>query len=215
VGPTLIFPLGAVCYAARPVPSPSTLEGGWAGARSLRERTRPVDLVFISRNRLLSSSQIASGAAPAVAPVAATGAPSGIAQLRKSVDQQASQQPPQHQQHQQQPAAAAADPMNLDDFIFPSSVASPAGLSPSPSAVDLPSSSHPSTLLPSSAQGIPIRKQAALEEQDSHLLRASAPSVPPAVRHDPEFGYVQRHVRKTSIDERRVSLTSSPFPGDF
>ena len=47
-------------------------------------------------------------------------APSGIAQLRKTSDQN----------------VLHADPMNLDDFIFPENVATPAGLvgTPSPDA---------------------------------------------------------------------------------
>ncbi|CAI6266211.1 unnamed protein product [Periconia digitata] len=118
-------------------------------------------------------------------------APSGIAQqLRKSVDQRAQTPTPQSQ-----------DVMNLDDFILPSSVGSPAGLPPSPSNESKP---MPNVAAPA----IPIRKP----NQSSHhndldldlsLARASAPSVPPVVHRENEFGYVQRHVRKTSIDERR------------
>ncbi|KAF2499233.1 hypothetical protein BU16DRAFT_557564 [Lophium mytilinum] len=113
-------------------------------------------------------------------------APSGIAQLRKSVDQQA------HAQAQQ----PQADAMNLDDFIFPSSVASPAGLSPSPSNERTASSN-------TTAPGIPIRKTSQMADQNHHLARASAPSVPPTISREHDFGYIQRHVRKTSIDERR------------
>ncbi|PSN69007.1 hypothetical protein BS50DRAFT_330498 [Corynespora cassiicola Philippines] len=109
-------------------------------------------------------------------------APSGIAQLRKSVDQQAQAQAP--------------DAMNLDEFIFPSSVASPAGLPPSPSnEMRAPSNA--------TAPAIPIRKANQSHDQTHSLARASAPSVPPAIIRENEFGYVQRHVRKTSIDERR------------
>lgn len=115
-------------------------------------------------------------------------APSGIAQLRSSVDHQAS------------PTMQSLDSMNLDDFIVPSSVASPAGLSPS--AAHEPDSTSTSATAP----GIPIRRPSQTNDQDL-LLRASAPSVPPAVQRGSEFGYVQRHVRKTSIDERRVSRT--------
>ena len=116
-------------------------------------------------------------------------APSGIAQLRsQSADKQA--------QHDLD-AAKAADSMNLDDFIVPSSVASPAGISHSPVATD--------DLTSATAPAIPIRKQTQLDDGSLHISRASAPSVPPALGRDNEFGYVQRHVRKTSIDERRVS----------
>ncbi|KAI9709954.1 MAG: hypothetical protein M1820_003032 [Bogoriella megaspora] len=110
-------------------------------------------------------------------------APSGIAQLRKSNDQN---------------VASQSDAMNLDDFIFPSNIASPAGLSPSPAHEPLPSSSN------AAAPAIPIKKQRDMREQELHLARASAPSVPPGDnRAKNEFNYIQKHIRKTSIDERR------------
>ena len=111
-------------------------------------------------------------------------APSGIAQLRKSIDQQGQTQ--------------QSDPMNLDDFILPSSVGSPAGLSPSPSN----ERAGPSN---ATAPAIPIRKPNHPQELALHLAHASAPPVPPTITRENEFGYLQRHVRKTSIDERRVS----------
>lgn len=91
--------------------------------------------------------------------------------------------------------------MNLDDFILASSVGSPAGLPPSPSN---------ETRVPSNATApaIPIRKANQSHDQNLSLARASAPSVPPTINREDEFGYVQRHVRKTSIDERRVSPSS-------
>jgi len=110
-------------------------------------------------------------------------APSGIAQLRKSIDQQGQTQ--------------QSDPMNLDDFILPSSVGSPAGLSPSPSN----ERAGPSN---ATAPAIPIRKPNHPQELALHLAHASAPPVPPTIIRENEFGYLQRHVRKTSIDERRV-----------
>jgi GATA-binding protein len=123
-------------------------------------------------------------------------APSGIAQqLRRSADQQA-------QLHQPQPPPPQ-DTMNLDDFIFPSSVGSPAGLSPEPSnAADAPF--NPGT-------GVPIRKANQLNDHNLSLAHASAPPVPPQITREDEFGYVPRHVRKTSIDERRVSRLSLLF----
>jgi GATA-binding protein, other eukaryote len=81
--------------------------------------------------------------------------------------------------------------MILDDFLHPSSIASPVGLSPSPSEEKM---LHSST-------AIPIRKVFNLDHPD--LLSRTAPLSAP-IRGDVEFGYVQRHVRKTSIDERRV-----------
>jgi len=124
-------------------------------------------------------------------------APSGIAQqLRRSADQQAQVQQPQHE-HQPQPAQ---DAMNLDDFIFPSSVGSPAGLSPDPSnGAEGPFNA---------GLGVPIRKANQLNDHNLSLAHASAPPVPPQINRENEFGYVPRHVRKTSIDERRVSALS-------
>ncbi|KAF2810198.1 uncharacterized protein BDZ99DRAFT_488076 [Mytilinidion resinicola] len=96
-----------------------------------------------------------------------------------------------------------ADAMNLDDFIFPSSVASPAGLSPSPSNERTASSN-------TTAPGIPIRKTSQMGDQNHHLARASAPSVPPTISREHDFEYIQRHVRKTSIDERRHQPRKRP-----
>ncbi|KAL1600109.1 Sodium- and chloride-dependent GABA transporter 1 [Nothophoma quercina] len=120
-------------------------------------------------------------------------APSGIAQqLRRSADQQAQvQQQPQSQPQQQ----SAQDTMNLDDFIFPSSVGSPAGLSPEPS--------NGAEGQFNAGPGVPIRKANQLSDHNLSLAHASAPPVPPQINRENEFGYVPRHVRKTSIDERR------------
>ncbi|KAL6711367.1 Sodium- and chloride-dependent GABA transporter 1 [Coniothyrium glycines] len=113
-------------------------------------------------------------------------APSGIAQqLRMSADQHAHVQPP------------PADTMNLDDFIFPSSVGSPAGLSPELSNEDA------APFNAAAAPSIPIRKPNQANDHTLSLARASAPSVPPTITRENDFGYVPRHVRKTSIDERR------------
>lgn len=93
--------------------------------------------------------------------------------------------------------------MNLDDFLIPSSIGSPAGVSPAPSTtapeLDLSSAA-------TSVSAIPIKTQQRIQAEELSLARASAPSVPP-IEHKggDEFSYVQRHVRKTSIDERRVS----------
>lgn len=139
---------------------------------------------------------------PASARPAPRTAPSGIAQqLRRSADQQAQAQV-QVQVQQPQPAPPQ-DTMNLDDFIFPSSVGSPAGLSPEPSnEAGGPFNAGP---------GMPIRKTNQLSDHNLSLAHASAPPVPPQINRKDEFGYIPRHVRKTSIDERRVSyLSRSP-----
>jgi GATA-binding protein len=99
----------------------------------------------------------------------------------------------------------AHDTMNLDDFIFPSSVGSPAGLSPDPShGAEGPFSA--------AGPGVPIRKANQLHDHNLSLAHASAPPVPPQINRENEFGYVPRHVRKTSIDERRVSPLSARPP---
>ncbi|KAF1812700.1 hypothetical protein P152DRAFT_396970 [Eremomyces bilateralis CBS 781.70] len=135
----------------------------------------------LARNGTTPST--AAGSGKPTAKLSVTSAPSGIAQLRKASDQHVPQ----------------AEPMNLDDFIISSSVGSPAGLPPSPGSEGkaAQASSH------SIASAIPIRRQQQLQDTDFHLAHASAPALPPNVRKDEEFGYVHRHVRKTSIDERR------------
>ncbi|PZD29864.1 GAT1, GATA Zn-finger-containing transcription factor [Pyrenophora tritici-repentis] len=138
-------------------------------------------------NEMMPPPPACAGAGPAaVSPrPPPRSAPSGIAQqLRKSQDQQA------------QATQPSQDAMNLDDFIFPSSVASPAGLSPELSNEDAAPFNPP-------APAIPIRKPHLASDHNLSLARASAPSVPPTISREDEFGYVPRHVRKTSIDERR------------
>lgn len=121
-------------------------------------------------------------------------APSGIAQLRQSSDQTI-------RSHQ------TDDAMNLDEFIVPTSIGTPAGISPTPSSTIADIESATAT-----APGIPInRRQQQIQDEDLNLARASAPIGGPFEqgRANNEFGYVPRHVRKTSIDERRVSLVLS------
>lgn len=111
-------------------------------------------------------------------------APSGIAQLRQSQDLSNTHDP---------------DSMNLDDFIIPTSVASPAGITtPSPPEEIVPT--------PSNTGPLAIPKKSRREsEQASHPN--FAPSAPSHDRSRPrEFDYVQRRVRKTSIDETKVRL---------
>ena len=99
--------------------------------------------------------------------------------------------------------------MNLDDFIVPSSIGTPAGVSPDPSsatAEQIPS------LNATRASAIPIsRRQQQLQAEELHLSRASAPSVSghPKNQGGAEFDYVPRNVRKTSVDERRVGLCNA------
>lgn len=95
--------------------------------------------------------------------------------------------------------------MNLDDFIVPSSIGTPAGVSPAPSGTSGADPEVSSTHATLSA--IPIKQQQRLQAEELSPARASAPSVTPLEqnRANQEFNYVQRRVRKTSIDERRVS----------
>lgn len=109
-----------------------------------------------------------------------TSAPSGIAKLRESLDHSSNAPDP--------------DAMNIDDYIFPTSIASPAGIPASP----------PSPPSHATASAIPI--QTKKETQGlSHLHPNFPPSAPThdAMRNR-EFDYVQRRVRKTSIDETKV-----------
>ena len=106
-----------------------------------------------------------------------TSAPSGIAKLRESVDLSDTPDP---------------DAMNIDDFIFPTSIASPAGISPS-------SPPPPSN---TNASAIPIKTRKDVQHQVHPELPPSAPTQD-RIR-DREFDYVQRRVRKTSIDETKV-----------
>lgn len=115
-------------------------------------------------------------------------APSGIAQLRKSSDQKTAT------------ALDHPDAMNLDDFIFSDNISTPAGLGMSPSPELNKKEPEKSSNSVASAIPIKMRKESA---------QFAVPQSVPVPHHNPrsteEFNYVQRHVRKTSIDERRVS----------
>ena len=96
--------------------------------------------------------------------------------------------------------------MNLDEFLIPSSIGTPAGVSDLPSSI--PDGSLSSTTTTASA--IPIKQQQRVQADEPQLSRASAPIAARTAheRTDEEFGYIQRHIRKTSIDERRVCVSS-------
>lgn len=119
--------------------------------------------------------------------------PSGIAQQLRQASIAKSKQ--EHDDH-----------MNLDDFIVPTSVGTPAGISPAPSGldIDLSSMAGPASTLPIN------RRQQQIQAEELSLARASAPSQSALQQKvSGEFDYVPRHVRKTSIDERRVSPAST------
>lgn len=92
--------------------------------------------------------------------------------------------------------------MNLDDFIVPTSIGTPADTS---SIVSSPYEEIVSSSA-TTVSAIPIKQQQRLQAEELQISRASAPSARPLRTGgaNDEFGYVQRHVRKTSIDERRV-----------
>ena len=93
-----------------------------------------------------------------------------------------------------------SEPMNLDEFINNENVGTPAGLALTPTP-ETTKQSDESRASHTTASAIPIKNR---KESAQHLVPQS---VPVAVHHQNEFGYVPRHPRKTSIDEtsRRVS----------
>lgn len=108
-----------------------------------------------------------------------------------------------------------SDCMFMDDLTFtsPSSmVGSPSGLS-SCGIAHSPSSENLNTSLHATASAIPIKKTSREKELmlGSHLPPASAPQ--PQFEGGPggEFDYVQRRIRKTSVDERRVSFLCGKY----
>jgi len=109
-------------------------------------------------------------------------APSGIAQLRKSVDHSADQH---------------CDPMNLDDFLVPTSIASPAGISPAPMP-DLASAQN------TYGTGTSKMREKSHISIPTGMPASSVPKTSIPTTRGGEFDYVQKRVRKTSIDERRV-----------
>ncbi|KAH8597817.1 hypothetical protein B0O99DRAFT_592371 [Bisporella sp. PMI_857] len=120
-----------------------------------------------------------------------TSAPSGIAQLRKTSERA--------------PPAEHQDAMNIDDFIFSDNIATPAGLGMSPSP-DLKKDSDKSSHAVASAIPIKMRKESA-----QFAIPQSVPVPPHDARGSHEFNYVQRNIRKTSIDERRPRKRPADF----
>ncbi|EXJ80302.1 hypothetical protein A1O1_08444 [Capronia coronata CBS 617.96] len=155
-----------------------------------------------SDNRMAGTDAFFSAKQAQPKPTPQTSAPSGIAQqLRKSIDNSAEQsaQPSQHEyeQEHEHEHMHPSDPMNLDDFIVPSSVASPSGITS-------PDSSGQQDQRQEQAGGIPIatRKKPQVEIPQG-LPAASMPQTSVPIHRSSEFDYVPKRVRKTSIDERR------------
>lgn len=93
------------------------------------------------------------------------------------------------------------DNLFMDDLTFTSpspGAQSSSGMAQSPGSDNLPTSSH------ASAPAIAIKQR-----DKAAMANIGAPSSAPQNHFDlnygGEFGYVQRRVRKTSVDERRVS----------
>ncbi|KAK2001209.1 GATA zinc finger protein [Colletotrichum falcatum] len=133
--------------------------------------------------------------APAAAPPATTfnaNPPSGIAQLRKSSEQNVNH----------------PEPMNLDDFIFSENIATPVTWpSPLPNKQEEKSQHQAHSSFPSA---IPIksRKDSVIQQ---HFVPQSVPFPPHHQKTHDEFNYVTRHHRKTSIDERRTRKRPADF----
>ncbi|ORY67385.1 uncharacterized protein BCR38DRAFT_156674 [Pseudomassariella vexata] len=115
------------------------------------------------------------------------GVSSGIAQLRKTSDQN----------------CAHSDPMNLDDFIFSENVSTPAGLPATPSS---PETTKHGDDMANNTAAIPIKSR----KVNTQPFAPQSVPVPPHQRNQDEFGYVPRHTRKTSIDERRTRNLKRP-----
>ncbi|KAL8741349.1 MAG: hypothetical protein Q9190_006033 [Brigantiaea leucoxantha] len=110
--------------------------------------------------------------------------PSGISKLRQSLDL---------------PNSLDPDSMTIDDLIVPSSVASPAGVSPLPSIEKASNAT---------ASAIPIKARKDSQDHVTNFI-PSAPSQDRARHH--EFDYVQRRARKTSIDETKSKKRPAEF----
>ena len=98
----------------------------------------------------------------------------------------------------------APDPMNLDDFLVPNSIASPAGFTPPVT------DSAATTAAAHKTSALPIKtKKDAQQSTSSTLTPGSVPQPSVQSGRRGEFDYVSRRVRKTSVDERRVSAPAN------
>lgn len=92
--------------------------------------------------------------------------------------------------------------MNLDDFLVPNSIASPAGFTP-PVTDSAPTAAAAAA---HKTSALPIKtKNDAHQSTSSSLTTGSVPQPSARSGRRGEFDYVSRRVRKTSVDERRVS----------
>jgi hypothetical protein len=92
--------------------------------------------------------------------------------------------------------------MNIDDFIFPENAATPAGVAspeqPSKGLADKPNGLR--------AGAIPIKSRK--EGNSNMFVPQSVPVAAHPQRGQNEFNYINRHHRKTSIDDRRTVSSS-------
>ncbi|KAK3954568.1 hypothetical protein QBC32DRAFT_207431 [Pseudoneurospora amorphoporcata] len=123
---------------------------------------------------------------------------SGIAQLRKSSEQTQSQ---------------GSDLMNLDDFINGENMGTPAGMSLAPSPETSSKMADDRAAHHSTASAIPIK--ARNKDQHQHMIPQSVPTALDHPRMQIEFGYLPRHLRKTSIDETSKHNPNRKRPADF
>ncbi|KAH6697228.1 GATA zinc finger protein [Plectosphaerella plurivora] len=126
------------------------------------------------------------------APTPRLNAPSGIAQLRKSSEQNFSQ----------------PEPMNLDDFIYADSLGTPIDYSsPQPLSKQMDESRSGLGTHQTLTSAIPIksRRDSAVQAQQQDQFVPQSVPFPPQHQQKTrdEFNYLPRHTRKTSIDERR------------
>ncbi|KAH8811482.1 hypothetical protein F5884DRAFT_276520 [Xylogone sp. PMI_703] len=135
-------------------------------------------------------------------------APSGIAQLRKNSDLEKEKE--KEKEREREKEKNSIDAMNFDDFIFAENISTPAGIALSPSP-EIGKKETEKTEKPAStvASAIPIK----MRKETGHQF--AVPQSVPAHHHNPrsneEFNYVQRHIRKTSVDERRTRKRPANF----
>ncbi|KAK3335702.1 GATA zinc finger protein [Cercophora scortea] len=162
--------------------------------RMLPEQERVENLTWRMMHDTLRTQAQAVAARPPRPPGVLLNAPSGIAQLRKTSEQNMD----------------SSDPMNLDDFIHDDSVGTPAGLGSTSSGDAARHFDDKLAQTTTLATAIPIKTR---KETVQHLVPQSVPVPAHHHRAHDEFGYIPRHPRKTSIDE--TSRRNRKRPANF
>lgn len=99
--------------------------------------------------------------------------------------------------------------MSLDDFIDSSHGSASSGLAATTPEAGKPDSASTNAI----SSAIPINKSRKNEvATQSQFNPQSVPAAAQRGRMDNEFGYLKRHHRKTSIDDRRVSFLLPEAP---